>query len=248
VTDCDRFLDALASDGPDAEARAHALGCDRCRPLLPDGEAPAGEDSAALEALQGRALDVLRRTPARRWTRDAAVLALLQSAVACAVTVLLGLQNWSSPGSHHAALALVGITLLGVVAPGAFLALAPGRRRPRILLWTIPVIPVLLVLAGNGVHTAQTMRASLPCAVTVVLTAAVPLGVGMALLRGMALDGARTAALALSAAGTGLFALHWHCTDGSAGHLMGFHALPWVALALLAIPLRRALPTRDHVP
>ena len=65
---------------------------------------------------------------------------------------------------------------------------------------------------------------------------------------GMALDAARTGALRVSAAATGLFALHWHCTDGSASHLMLYHALPWLALALLAIPLRRALPTENHVP
>ena len=93
-----------------------------------------------------------------------------------------------------------------------------------------------------------TMRTALPCLVTVVLTAVIPLAVGVALLRGMALDAARTAALALSAAATGLFALHWHCTDGSASHLMAYHAFPWLALALLAIPLRRALPTESHVP
>jgi hypothetical protein len=82
----------------------------------------------------------------------------------------------------------------------------------------------------------------------VVLTAVVPLAVGLALLRGMALGAARTVALALSAAATGLFALHWHCTDGSGPHLMGYHVLPWLAVALLAIPLRRAQPTNSHVP
>jgi hypothetical protein len=146
------------------------------------------------------------------------------------------------------ALGIVGAILLAVVTLGAVLALAPGRRRPRLLLWLLPVVPVLLCLSGNGVHTATTMRAALPCFVTVVLTAVVPLAVGLAFLRGMALDAARAAALGLSAAATGLFALHWRCTDGSAPHLMTFHALPWLALALLAIPLRRALPTRSHVP
>ena len=248
MSDCDRFLDALASDRLDDAAREHARGCALCGPLLP-GESPVGRTpDASLEAVRGRALEALRTTPLRPWTRDAARIALLQAVVAFVVSILLGTRNWSSPLAHHMALAVVGAVLLVVATLGSVLALAPGRRRPRWMLVLIPVVPALLVLSGNGVHTATTMRTALPCLVTVVLTAVIPLAVGLALLRGMALDAARTAALALSAAATGLFALHWHCTDGSASHLMAFHALPWVALALLAIPLRRALRTESHVP
>ncbi|RPH72311.1 MAG: DUF1109 family protein [Myxococcaceae bacterium] len=249
MTDCDRFLETLASDRLDEAARDHARGCAVCGPLLPEQPpAVAGTPAPSLEAVRSRALEALRTTPLRPWTRDAARIALLQTAVALVVTVLLGTRNWSSPMAHHMALAVVGAVLLVVVILGSVVALAPGRRSPRAMLALIPVVPLLLVLSGNGVHTATTMRSALPCAVTVVLTAVLPLAVGLALLRGMALDAARTAALALSAAATGLFALHWKCPDGSASHLMAYHALPWLALALLAIPLRRALPTESHVP
>jgi len=249
MTECDRFLEALASDRLDDSAREHARSCPVCGPLLP-GEPPASDisPSAALEAVRSRALDALRTTPLRPWTQDAARIALLQAAVAVVVTALLGPRNWASPMARHMALALVGAVLLVVVTLGSVLALAPGRRGLRWMLLLIPVVPGLLVLSGNGVHTATTVQSALPCLVTVVLTAVIPLAVGLALLRGMALDAARTGALALSAAATGLFALHWHCTDGSASHLMLYHALPWLALALLAIPLRKALPTQSHVP
>ena len=245
---CDRFFEALASDRLDESTRAHAAGCAICRPLLP-GEAPADPgSSASLEAVRGRALEALRSTPLRPWKREAARFALLQAAVALVVSGMLGARNWTSPMAHHLALALVGAVLLVAVTLGSVLALAPGRRRARWLLLLIPVVPALLIVSGNGVHTISTVQGALPCLVTVVLTAVIPLGVGLALLRGMALDAARTGALGLSAGATGLFALHWHCTDGSASHLMLYHALPWVALGLLAIPLRRALPTESHVP
>ena len=248
MSECDRFLEALASDRLDDSAREHARGCPVCGPLLPGERPPDAAPGPTLEAVRRRALEALRTTPLRPWTRDAARIALLQAAVALVVSVLLGARNWSSPIAHHMALAMVGAVLLVVVTLGSVLALAPGRQWSRWMLVLVPVVPALLVLSGNGVHTATTVRSALPCLVTVVLTAVIPLAVGLALLRGMALDGARTAALALSAAATGLFALHWHCTDGSASHLMLFHALPWLALALLAIPLRRALPTENHVP
>ena len=248
MSDCDRFFEALVADRLDDSARAHAESCPVCRPLRP-GEAPPDPASAAsLAAVHGRALEALRATPFRPWTRDAARIALLQSAVALGVTVVLGTRNWSSPMAHHLALAAVGAVLLVVVTLGSVVALAPGRRRPRWMLLLIPVVPALLLFSGNGMHTRPSLQGGLPCLLTVVLTAVIPLAVGLALLRGMALDAARTGALALSAAATGLFALHWHCTDGSASHLMLYHALPWVALALLAIPLRRALPTENHVP
>lgn len=248
MSDCDRFLDALASDRLDAADRAHARGCAVCGPLLPEDGPQAPPPDPSLDAVHRRALEALQITPVRPWTRDAGRVALLQGAVALVVAAMLGTRNWSSPIAHHLALALVGALLLVLVTVGSVLALAPGRRRPRMLLWLVPVVPLLLVVSGNGVHTATTMRAAMPCLMTVLLTAVVPLAVGLTLLRGMALDAARTVALGLSAAATGLFALHWHCADGSAPHLMGFHALPWLALALLAIPLRRALPTKSHVP
>ena len=248
MSDCDRFLEALASDQLDEAARAHAASCPICRPLLPDDPPPDAASAASLEQVRTRALEALRTTPLRPWTRDAARFALLQGAVAVVVSGMLGARNWSSPMAHHLALAVVGAILLVLVTLGSVLALAPGRRWSRWLLLTVPVVPALLVASGNGIHTATTMQSALPCLLTVVLTAVIPLAVGLALLRGMALDAARTGALALTAAATGLFALQWHCTDGSASHLMLYHALPWLALGLLAIPLRRALPTQNHVP
>src|SRR5262249_36887946 len=151
----------------------------------------------------------------RPWKREAARFALLQGAVALVVSGMLGARNWSSPMAHHLALAVVGAVLLVAVTLGSVLALAPGRRSARWMLLLIPVVPALLIFSGNGVHTSPTVQSALPCLVTVVLTAVIPLAVGLALLRGMALDAARTGALGLSAGATGLFALHWHCTDGS---------------------------------
>jgi len=248
MSECDRFFEALVSDRLDDAARAHAASCPVCRPLRPGEAAPDPASAASLAEVHGRALEALRTSPLRPWTRDAARIALLQAAVALGVTVLLGMRNWSSPMAHHLALAAVGAVLLVIATLGSVVALAPGRWSPRWMLLLIPVVPALLVFSGNGMHTRPTVQGALPCLLTVVLTAVIPLAVGLALLRGMALDAARTGALALSAAATGLFALHWHCTDGSPSHLMLYHALPWVALALLAIPLRRALPTENHVP
>ena len=85
-----------------------------------------------------RALEELRTTPARPWTRDAGRVALLQGGVALVVAATLGTRNWSSPLANHLALGLVGALLLALATVGSVLALAPGRRRPRLLLWLVP--------------------------------------------------------------------------------------------------------------
>jgi hypothetical protein len=249
MSECDRFLDALSSDRLEQAHRTHARGCPICGPLLP-GEAAvdAVPPPPSLEAVRSRALEVLRTTPVRPWTREARLLVLLQAGIALGMVAVLGPTNWRSPFSDQVALGAVAVVLLAVLTLGTVLALAPGRRRPRLLLWLVPLVPPLVVLSGNGVHTTSTLRSALPCPTTVVLGGAVPLAVGLALLRSTALDGARALALGLCAAATGLFVLHWHCGDGSAPHLLVFHLLPWLALGLFAIPLRRALPTRSHVP
>ena len=87
-----------------------------------------------------------------------------------------------------------------------------------------------------------------PCALNVALISLLPLAATLLLLRQMAFDGRRAAAVALASGATGLFALHWHCMDGAAVHLLAFHALPWLSLAAVAVALRKLLPTRSHVP
>jgi hypothetical protein len=148
--------------------------------------------------------------------------------------------------AQHMALAIVGAVLLVLVTLGSVVALAPGRRRPRALLVLVPLVPLLLVLSGNGVPHGHDDAQRPPCLVTV-SDRGHPARGGLALLRGMALDAARTAALALSAASTGLFALHWHCTDGSASTSWPTtHCPGWRSAS--RHPLRRALPTESHVP
>jgi len=248
MTDCDRFFESLTSDRLEPTDRVHAQSCARCGPLLPVTNESPDENPPALELLHRRALDELRGTPLRPWRRQARWLAALQGAVALAAVGLLGATNWRSPAVSQERLVLTGALLLLLATGGSVLALAPGRRRPRMLLPLVAVLPVLLVLSGNGVHTATGPGAGLSSVYTVLLTSLLPLAVGVMVLRGMAFDPGRALALGSTAAATGVFALHWHCTDGSAPHLLAFHALPWIFLAALVIPARRAVPTRSHVP
>ena len=68
MSDCDRFLEVLASDRLDEGARARAASCPVCGPLLPRETPPDVGSAAALEAVRTRALEALRATPLRPWS------------------------------------------------------------------------------------------------------------------------------------------------------------------------------------
>lgn len=242
----ERFLQHLVADAVDETDRAHAAGCPECRPLLP-GRAPAAAPDA-LGSIHARAVEAMRTSPVRPWQRDALLLAALNAVVAVAATAVLGGARWGMPDADRGRLALVGVLLFATLTLGGMAALAPRRRHSPLFLLLAFLLPLGLVLSGHGLRSPQTVSEALPCALTVALTALIPLAATLFVLRRMAFDGRRTAALALASGATGLFALHWHCVDGSALHLLAFHALPWFSLAAVVVAFRRLLPTDSHVP
>ena len=241
-----RFVDHLSADALDEADRSHAAGCPECRPLLPDPRESTAPPS--LEAIHARSLEALRTTSVRPWRRDAWLLAGLNAAVAVGATAVLGGARWRASTDARPRLALVGVLLFGTLTLGGMAALAPRRRHSLLFLVLALLLPLGLMFAGQGLMSPLSAMQALPCALNIILIALLPLAATLLLLRRMAFDGRRTAALALASGATGLFGLHWHCMDGTALHLLGFHALPWLSLAAVAVALRRLLPTQSHVP
>jgi hypothetical protein len=249
VSPCDTFAQHLESDSLAAADRAHAEECGLCRALLPEPYSEAaGPSSDSLERVRGAVLEAARTAPGRPWWRDGALLAAVNAVTALVAAVIVGTANWDSPTAHRPGLAAVGLLLLLSLTLGAMAALDPERRRGQALLWLALLIPIALVLAGNGIAAARTFGEALPCAVVVCLSAGVPVVVGLICLRGMALDGRRAMAVGLTGAAAGLFALNLGCGDGSAHHLLGFHVLPWLLVTGLLVLIRRRLPTLSQVP
>lgn len=241
-----RFLAHLSADTLDDADRSHAAGCRECKPLLPgDG---AVTPAPALETIHARALEAMRTSPVRPWRRDAVLLAGLNAGVALAAMAVLGGARWRASDADRGRLALVGLLLFGTLTLGEMAALAPRRRHSPFFLLLAFLLPLGLILCGHGLMSPQSVSEALPCAITVALTALLPLAATLLILRRMAFDGPRAAALALASGATGLFALHWHCMDGAALHLVAFHALPWLSLAAVVVALRRLLSTDSHVP
>jgi hypothetical protein len=252
VSACETFAQHLESEAVDAADRAHAQGCNLCRALSPDGELGTGKgltpSAASLERVRAAIVEAARSAPVRPWWRDGWILAGVNAAATVMAAVMVGTGNWGSPTAHHLRLAMVGLLLALSLTLGSVAALDPNRRRARSLLWLALLVPVGLVLAGNGIATARTFAAALPCAVVGCVSAVVPVVTGLVLLRGMALDGRRAMAVGLTGGAAGVFALNFGCSDGSAHHLLGFHILPWLGVAGLLVLIRRWLPTLSQVP
>jgi hypothetical protein len=247
VSPCDTFAQHLESDSLAAADRAHAEECGLCRALLPEASSEAAAPGS-MERVRVAVLEAARTAPVRPWWREGALLAVVNAATALVAAVIVGTANWNSPAAHRPRLAAVGLLLLLSLTLGAMAALDPKRRRARALLWLAPLVPIALVLAGNGIAEARIFGEALSCAVVVCLSAGVPVVVGLICLRGMALDGRRAMAVGLTGATAGLFALNLGCGDGSAHHLLGFHVLPWLLVAGLLVFIRRWLPTLSQVP
>jgi hypothetical protein len=147
-----------------------------------------------------------------------------------------------------AGLALLTLVMVG---GGAYLALAPMRRR---IPWApialaAATVAILQVLGGSGTPAMRSFLAGvLGCVKTEVVLSIPPLALALVLLCRSAFQPVRAFAAGLSAAGVSLFVLHLHCPDGTAGHLMLGHLVPWLLLSGVALFLRSRLPTRSYAP
>jgi hypothetical protein len=219
--------------------------CEECRALLEgfgalEG-APAPAKAPALESVRAQALRELEAHPkATPWWRE--VLVLMGVYVGMTVLGALAFTRVGLLLNEAPPLVVVGLAVLvlGVMAGGAVVALAPTRRAAWGLVGTSAAVVGLAVkgfLAG-----------SIGCWRAHLLLSALPLVAALMMLRRSAYHPARAVAAGLSAGAVGLLLLHLHCPDGSARHLAASHVAPWLLLGGLALLVRARLPTRTHAP
>ncbi|KFE60608.1 NrsF family protein [Hyalangium minutum] len=258
--ECDRVLEALGSGAPlPPELASHAATCADCRPLTEGFDALGAvppvatpELTPGMEAARRKTLEELGKQPvATPWWIELLTLLATYAAVMVGGLLLLGreglVQNTASP----AVLVGLGLAILLMVASGAYMALAPARRHvPWVLVaMGAAAVAVFQVAGGSGYATAKGFVAGvLGCMRTEVLLSIPPLALALVLLCRSAFQPVRAFAAGLSAAGVSLFVLHLHCPDGTAGHLMLGHLVPWLLLAGVALWLRSRLPTRSYAP
>jgi hypothetical protein len=256
--ECERVMDALGGALP-PELASHVAACEDCQALTSGfGALPAlpAVDTLAstpgLEAAHRRTLEELALTPqARPWWHELGVLLATYAVVMVAGLIFLGRSGLVLNTASPAVVAALAAVILSLVGGGAYIALAPRRYR---FPWA-PValgaatVAVLQVLAGSGTTPIRSFLAGvMGCAKSELMLSIPPLALALVLLCRSAFQPVRAFAAGLSAAGVSLFVLHLHCPDGTAGHLMFGHLVPWILLAGVALFLRSRLPTRSYAP
>jgi len=258
--ECDLVLDTLGTGAPlPPELARHTATCADCQALTSgfgalDAVKPtaAPQSTPGLEAARRRPLEELAVTPqARPWWRELLVLLGTYAVVMVAGVLLLGRKGLVLNTASPAVTAGLGLVILLMVGSGAYVAMAPSRRHvPWVLVAAgAAAVALLQLVGGSGYADARGFLAGvLGCTTTEVLLSIPPLALALVLLCRSAFQPVRAFAAGLSAAGVSLFVLHLHCPDGTAGHLMLGHLVPWVLLAGVALLLRSRLPTRSYAP
>jgi len=260
--ECARVMDALGGPLP-AELTSHVAACQDCQDLVGGfdvlgGTAPAPETPTPVapapkrDAARAQALRELTARPKPTpWWRELLVL------LAVDATVLAGALAWfsrdgrlvSNPASPGVVAGVALLTLV-LVGGGAFVALAPTRRRWPWGLVALGAVGVAAAqaLGGSGLQVRPPMQGMLGCLGAEVVLSVLPLATALVLLCRSAFQPVRALAAGLSAAGVSLLILHLHCPDGTVSHLMSAHVIPWLLLGGVAVLVRSRLPTRSYAP
>jgi predicted anti-sigma-YlaC factor YlaD len=248
-TACDRFWEALEG-GPSAALEAHAQACPECRALLEALSQEAGSEASPAEApssLGAEARAELAAHPtARPWWQGAAALACVWLLVLLAVV-----RPWTgrvlTPGFGSLGLPLA--VALGVAFGGAWLAALSPRRGPAVLGGIVGIgVAVTAMLATCELGSAGWFRGTAHCALTCVLTSALPVGLAVLLLRRFAFSWGRAVAGIAAAGGVGVLMLELVCPSASFAHVAVSHVLPWLVVCAAAIALRRGLRSTSFAP
>lgn len=256
--ECERVMDALGGPLP-PELAAHAATCPDCQALTASfaaldsvtvSQPPAS--TPGMEAARRKTLEELAAQPrATPWWRELLVLLATYAVVMVGGLLFLGRRGLVGNTASLPVLVGVGLAILALVGGGAYMAMAPARRHvPWVLMAAVAgAVSLAQVLGGSGYGPVRSFLAGvMGCMTTEVLLSIPPLALALVLLCRSAFQPVRAFAAGLSAAGVSLFVLHLHCPDGTAGHLMLGHLVPWLLLAGVAIFLRARLPTRSYAP
>jgi hypothetical protein len=251
-------MDALGGPLPPELAR-HAATCEACKALtsgfgaleaVPPISTP--ESTPGMEAARRKTLEELSIRPlATPWWRELLMLLATYAAVMVGGLFALGRNGLVFNTASVPVVAGLAVSILLMVGGGAYLALAPARRHvPWVLVAAgAGAVAILQVVGGSGYAQAKGFVAGvMGCMTSEVLLSIPPLALALVLLCRSAFQPVRAFAAGLSAAGVSLFVLHLHCPDGTAGHLMLGHLMPWLLLAGVALFLRARLPTRSYAP
>jgi hypothetical protein len=202
----------------------------------------------SLEAIRRAALAELERAPkARPWWVDAVALVAVNALCGLGWSTLFAFNLVQHTGPVLRGLGAAGLGLMAL--GGAVAAVRPGGRPLRVLSLGVFVATVLVMLWGaSGFDPGTPFFGGVGCGLSELTASVVPAGVSLWVLSRFAPDAVRTLVAGLAAGAGGLLTLHLHCPNGTLAHLLVFHLAPWVLVSLVAVGLRRKLPSASWAP
>lgn len=212
------------------------------------GASGAPKPDAELQALAKAAREELEKQPkARPWWVDAAPLLLLNLVMGVGAAAAM---SWSDLQHNSMTMrSVVAVAWLLMMSVGSVLWLRPGPASSRWLVGGGFVLASLLAIGGaSGFDPNSSFFEHLSCAFIECSLALIPVAVLLVLSTRFAAGPSHIFVGALAAASGGALALHLHCSNGTVLHIVGFHLLPAVLLAGVAVLIRRALKTKSFTP
>ncbi len=212
------------------------------------GAAGSTPSAAGLDGLARAAREELGRHPETRpwWIDGLLVLGinLVMGVGAAAMMSWSDVQHGSTATKYA-----VGLAWFAVMAVGSVWWLAPGPRTARwVVLGGFGLTVVLAMGNASGFDPGSPFFRGVSCAFFECGLALVPLAVVLLLSLRFAARPLHLFTASLASGAGGAMALHFHCPNGTLGHLVVFHLAPVVLMAALAVFIRGRLPSRSFVP
>lgn len=207
-----------------------------------------GGASKDLSALAAAARAELTANPkARAWWLDGLIV--------LAINIVMGITaaklfEWNDE-QHHSAMTKYGVGTLWFVfmALASVLWLRPGSVKQR---WALGVgfigVSFAMVFALSGFDPGGAFMDGVWCAIAECKVAIIPVALVVALSTRFAAQKSHLIIGTFAAASGGAVALHFHCPNGTASHVLVFHVLPALVLAALAIAVRAMWKPKSFVP
>jgi hypothetical protein len=211
-------------------------------------EVLGGKSEVDVQALANAARAELEKHPkARPWWLDAAPLLVLNLVMGVGAAAAM---SWSDLQHNSMTMrSVIAVLWLLMMSVGSLLWLRPGPSLSRWLVGGGFVLASLLAVAGaSGFDPSSSFFDHLNCAFIECSIALIPVSVLLVLSTRFAAGPSHIFVGALAAASGGALALHLHCSNGTVLHIVGFHLLPAVVLACIAVLIRRAMKTKSFTP
>ena len=217
---------------------------DRLTELLQRTSSVSHVDFARVAEAARSELALNRRTAP--WLHQALLLVAMNVVFcAAAIAMMRASTDVQSIGIGHA---MAAVVLFALTIFGAFAAVRPGGRAGRIAYIVVSAVMMAIIVVGGGPVTTG-LGLTHPTCAAIELSLAVPsLAFSFVVLRRFAFQIDRTLVAGIASGAVSALSLHFFCAKDTWTHLLVFHIVPWMLIAILAVFGRKRMTSTSYAP